>query len=279
MTYLIDDSSPSPQTDAAIPTVIPAAIPTAEPVERGRFVLHVHNRDEDSLDGNRSASGDDDDGAPNSPASPKSFDSDEIFEDVLQVEEQTSDRDLESLFGPLPSRRSCNTTPSSLETDRHGNDDEGDPRRKKQKKFTCPCCPNALRRGPCHALAAVMRKDGSAPSTGVGNMIVVFPKCFNSMGFGIVGPHWFGPVCCLFLLTGATSYYIPKALIIGQFSAMTCLLFYIVSVVSLFVVSCSDPGVVRAGGLDVGGGRHCYAGVPTTNMTAGRGWRFCDLCR
>jgi hypothetical protein len=91
------------------------------------------------------------------------------------------------LLGPLPSRRSCNTTPSSLETDRRDNDDEEDPRRRKQKKFICPCCPNALRRGQ---FAAVMGKDGSAPTTRVGNMIVVFPKCFNSMGFGIVGPHW-----------------------------------------------------------------------------------------
>ena len=189
---LNDNSSPSPQTDAAIPTVIPAAIPAAEPVERGRFVLHLHNRDDDSAGGNHSADGcdDDDDGAPDSPVSPKSFDSDEIFEDVPRVGERTSDRDLESLLGPLPSRRPCNATPSTLETDRHGNDDGGDPRRRGPRKSTCPCCPNALRRGPCHALAAVMGKDGSAPSTRVGNMIVVLPKCFNRAGFGIIGPHW-----------------------------------------------------------------------------------------
>ena len=90
----------------------------------------------------------------------------------------------------------------------------------------------------------------------------------------------FGPICCLVLLTGATSYYVPRAHLIGTFSALTCLLFYTVAVASLFAVSCMDPGVVRAGRLDAwGGGRHSYAGLPTTSMTAGRGWRFCDLCR
>ena len=97
-----------------------------------------------------------------------------------------------------------------------------------------------------------------------------------------LAPSRFGPICCLVLLTGATSYYAPKASLIGPFSALTCLLFYAVAVASLFAVSCMDPGVVRAGRLDAGGGgggRHGYSGLPTTSMTAGRGWRFCDLCR
>lgn len=58
------------------------------------------------------------------------------------------------------------------------------------------------------------------------------------------------------------------------------------ALVSLLIVSCSDPGVVRTGGgLDGataagggGAGKNGYAGVPTS-VSAGRGWRYCDLCR
>jgi hypothetical protein len=81
----------------------------------------------------------------------------------------------------------------------------------------------------------------------------------------------FGPVCCLILLTGATSYYAPMAASqVGPISALACLVLYAVSVASLLAVSCSDPGVVRS---------VPYSGLPPADATAGGGWRFCDLCR
>merc|ERR1711971_227677 len=123
------------------------------------------------------------------------------------------------------------------------------------------------------------RDGGSVPTTRVGNMIVVNHRCFHSRGFGIMGPHWFGPICCLALLTIATIYFAPKAhRNIGPISAITCLLCYIVAVSCLLVVSCSDPGVVKSGGGSEGIGRNGYAGVPMGNVSAGRGWRYCDLC-
>jgi len=86
-----------------------------------------------------------------------------------------------------------------------------------------------------------------------------------------MGPHWFGPICCVGLLTGATLYFGRKAYhTIGIGSAAICLLFYITALVSLFIVSCSDPGVVKAGSR--------YEGVPSSDVSAGRGWRYCDLC-
>jgi len=86
-----------------------------------------------------------------------------------------------------------------------------------------------------------------------------------------MGPHYFGPICCVGLLTGATCYFGGKAYhTIGIGSAAICLLFYITALVSLFIVSCSDPGVVKAG-------RNEYEGVPS-DISAGRGWRYCDLC-
>ena len=86
-----------------------------------------------------------------------------------------------------------------------------------------------------------------------------------------MGPHWFGPICCVGLLTGATFYFGRKAYhTIGVGSAAICLLFYITALVSLFIVSCSDPGLVKADSR--------YEGVPSSDVSAGRGWRYCDLC-
>lgn len=87
---------------------MPAAI-DATPVERGRFVLDVHNHDEDSVsakneDINHADNGDKNNNinaADDAPDSPKSFNSD----DVEQGEEQISDHDLERLLGPLPLKR------------------------------------------------------------------------------------------------------------------------------------------------------------------------------
>jgi len=102
-------------------------------------------------------------------------------------------------------------------------------------------------------------------------LYIQLPKCFNVYGFGIMGPHWFGPICCVGLLTGATFYFGRKAYhTIGIGSAAICLLFYITALVSLFIVSCSDPGVVKADSR--------YEGVPSSDVSAGRGWRYCDLC-
>ena len=76
-------------------------------------------------------------------------------------------------------------------------------------------------------------------------------------------------------MTGATAYFAPKAYHnIGILSGVMCLLFYIVGTVSLVILSCSDPGVVKSDGTR----RNGYNGVPTADVSAGRGWRYCDLC-
>ena len=213
----------SPQTDVAIPAAIPAAVPAAEPVERARFVLHLHDRDpdDDDDDDNNDGIRDDDDGGGGAtddcPASPRSFDSSEIFEDVLGEEgddrrRTSDDLDLEGLLCPPPHRQPPPPTTrrpfpiGGLETEdrRLGDDDgddgdDGDGRRKGRKRSSCPCRTNAVRRGPCRrALAAAFagNADGSPPpatttEARVGNMIVVFPGCFDDgWGLGIIGPHW-----------------------------------------------------------------------------------------
>ncbi|KAL3822518.1 hypothetical protein ACHAXA_001983 [Cyclostephanos tholiformis] len=313
-------SSSSSRSDGS--AVIPSAVPAAEPVERGRFVLRLHNRiDEDHDDGVAVAEGrekyradaaaedddDDDDVVLSPPDSQKSLVSDDIFEDVLVAldddVEDASDRDLESLMTTMdlspPSRR----PPNGLEMEpsdhrhhrrgrlhRHIRNEERDERK---KSTSCPRCPNNVVGRTCRRSRSSTTK--TTTTARLGNMIVIFPQCHDALGFGIIGPHCrvrvhaienktnkqkrFGPICCLTLLTGATCYLVPKASIIGPLSSLSCILLYAISASSLLVVACTDPGVVRAGGLEVGGGgRHCYAGLPTSNMTAGRGWRFCDLC-
>lgn len=267
---------------------IAAAIPAAAPVERGRFVLDVSNRDDDdSVDSENNDNenhGAADDVSP--PTSPISMRSDDAFEDVGQIENNAMENDWDRVLGPLPRRSSSGDNTDAilnlkkLEVD-NGSDDQSDNsnRRKRLKMGFCHCCPNIVRRGPWQMLAAMMGGSDSVPLPRMGNMVVLCPPCFRAVGFGIIGPHWFGPICCLGLLTIATIYFAPKAYHnIGPGSAITCLIFWTVGLVSLCIVSCSDPGVVKSGGGIDGRGSKGYAGVPTLDVTAGKGWRYCDMC-
>jgi hypothetical protein len=209
-----------------------AAIPAAEPVERGRLLV---GEEEDG-------SGDDDseeqtwnntpngvvsptttttrqqlprqqqqeeclfDGRDDAPASPDSFNADELFENILigdsndddNTRSTDQDQDLEKYL--LPSRRTVRTT---LETsteddddddsssdrndndnndDVHNNDQQRRMRRYRKKRNKCHCCPsNTIM--PC----------SSSNYSYVGNMIIVLPKCYNNsrLRFGIIGPHWY----------------------------------------------------------------------------------------
>ena len=113
--------------------VINAAVPAAQPVEKGRFVLDLHNRDDDSIADETTAN-------TNSiaePDSPKSFNSDEIFEDVdfeYGEEGKISDHDLDRLLGPLPSRRTSNPPQNSLETDCNDDDSSHDSSTTRRKR-------------------------------------------------------------------------------------------------------------------------------------------------
>ena len=91
----------------------------------------------------------------------------------------------------------------------------------------------------------------------------------------------FGPIACTILLSIATAHFAPKAFHnIGPISGISCLLFYITALVSLLIVSCSDPGVVKPESGRGDAGKNGYAGLPTSaNVSAGVGWRYCDLCR
>ena len=204
---------------------------------------------------------------------------DNVFEDEEKQfyhEGRITDQDLDRLIGPLPSRRPVNnaleTYPTSLEVE----DDWS--RKKKDLKppsHFCVCCPSFGRR------------HGSEPmfttSTKLGNVFIWSPRCFNQFGFGVIGPHWFGPICVVGLETIATFYYYPLAKNnVGAISAVICVMFYILGLFSLSLVSCSDPGIVNRLEDEINEtvGKNGYATVPKTerNITARAGWRYCDLC-
>ena len=137
---------------------ITASVPAATPVEIAESV----EKEDTMLKNNDERS------------SPKSFNSDEIFDDVDMEcggEERISDHDLDRLLDPLPLRRASGAIDNnrrSLETESTSSD-----RRKKRSKGLCPCCPQVIQRGPWQCIAAVTGRDGSVPTTRVGNMIVI----------------------------------------------------------------------------------------------------------
>lgn len=79
-----------------------------------------------------------------------------------------------------------------------------------------------------------------------GNMIVIFPARFRKNGWGIAGPHWFGPLCVLLLVSFASHYFIQiSTKRVGFISAATCIIFTLACVYNLGNVAYRDPGVVK----------------------------------
>jgi hypothetical protein len=96
-----------------------------------------------------------------------------------------------------------------------------------------------------------------------GNTRVIFPRIFARTKWGMVGPHWFGPVCVLFLVVWASHYFIGLSLKIGPLTTGTCIVFTLVTIYNLCSASFRDPGIVRD--------------QPETVDLSN--WRWCDFCR
>lgn len=168
------------------------------------------------------------------PDSPRSFDSNELFEDVVDETngeygmDRITDDDLERLMWNSDEgqrrdyrrRQHNNNTarPSSMFQQYH-----------RIRSWLCSCCPP--------------RRQHK-----IGNMIILLPYyCVTKFKCGIMGPHWFGPVACFTLLSGATSRLVPRSYrTIGPITGQICLGLYLVSVLLLGLVVCRDPGVVRS---------------------------------
>jgi hypothetical protein len=80
----------------------------------------------------------------------------------------------------------------------------------------------------------------------VGNMVIFFPSVFRAHGWGISGPHWFGPLSVLFLLVWLSSHFIRISMErIGPITTTICILFSLASICNLLNVAYRDPGVVK----------------------------------
>jgi hypothetical protein len=80
----------------------------------------------------------------------------------------------------------------------------------------------------------------------IGNMNIFLPSMFYKTGWGIAGPHWFGPFCVMFLIGLASHYFIGISMRrIGPITTAICLIFTAACAYNLVNVAYRDPGVVK----------------------------------
>ncbi|GKY98934.1 hypothetical protein MPSEU_000849200 [Mayamaea pseudoterrestris] len=76
------------------------------------------------------------------------------------------------------------------------------------------------------------------------NCHVLFPRFFFKNGFGMVGPHWFGPACILAILVGTSTMFTSMGFHIGPLTGITSIMFTVMTAYNLFNTSLRDPGLV-----------------------------------
>jgi hypothetical protein len=102
----------------------------------------------------------------------------------------------------------------------------------------------------------------------IGNMQIFFPAYFHSHGFGVLGPHWFGPLCVWGILILATHFCGKAAMAIGPISTLICYISFGACTFLLVDVSLRDPGICL------------HKTIPeTTPQEQMTGWRWCDFCQ
>lgn len=108
----------------------------------------------------------------------------------------------------------------------------------------------------------------------VGNFTILFPEYFdNSKGWGVLGPHWFGPACVWLILAFATHLCLHGVYRhnLGSVSAAICYFFLALCTWRLTDVSLRDPGMCLDRELP---------GHVMDNANGNRGdYRFCDRCQ
>lgn len=150
------------------------------------------------------------------------------IEDDDDDDDYDVDADLERLLGDVDHLEGTTTTTTKKQT----------------PSSSCYCC-------------------GGGGGHQVGNTRVIFPVIFAKTGWGMVGPHWFGPACVLCLILWASHFFITLSLKIGPVTTGTCILLTVATTYYLGSASFRDPGIVK----------DQPATVDLSN------WRWCDFCR
>lgn len=103
-----------------------------------------------------------------------------------------------------------------------------------------------------------------------GNVKVLCQGCHKRTGYGIIGPHWFGPFVVCFIVAWASTHFVHKAhTSVGPISTAVCAIFAVLTIYYLFATSFKDPGIVKA--------------KPTTSINIEdddelADHRWCDFC-
>ena len=96
-----------------------------------------------------------------------------------------------------------------------------------------------------------------------GSCIVFLPTVHARTGWGIMGPHWFGPPCVIGVLMAASSYFIRHAWDrVGPITATICTLWTAMILYLLVNAAYRNPGIVRP-----------------DQETPTRQHRWCELCK
>mmetsp|Transcript_21739 Transcript_21739/g.32206 ORF Transcript_21739/g.32206 Transcript_21739/m.32206 type:complete len:304 (+) Transcript_21739:162-1073(+) len=135
------------------------------------------------------------------------------------------------------------------------------------------------------------KKSGCCKCVKIGNTIVWNQALYKRWRIGMIGPHWCGVLFTLGLLLFASYYFTMKAYHdVGIISAGICIWLTVQATVSLFLVSCRDPGIVldadicaKLFGEDALNGpgtshRGGYSGLDNHAQGEEEGWRYCGVC-
>lgn len=99
------------------------------------------------------------------------------------------------------------------------------------------------------------------PIEKVAGYTVFCPKLYARTGWGVVGPHWFGPPCAMAVLLSASSFFIRHGWTkVGPITGSTCIIWTVVMLALLINTAYRDPGIVREE-------------TPTKNH------RWCEFCK
>jgi palmitoyltransferase len=117
--------------------------------------------------------------------------------------------------------------------------------------------------------ARTKRQNGPAWSsccgcTGPGDTTILFPRIFARSGWGMLGPHPFGPIFVMLLILWASHYFIKLSFQIGPITTAICVFATVWTMFTLCDVSFRDPGIVTDQ-------------TPPVSVDISR-WRWCDVC-
>lgn len=127
----------------------------------------------------------------------------------------------------------------------------------------------------------------------IGKTIVLSDYIYTKTKFCIIGPQWPGPLCTCGLIYLPSYFFIKKAYeSIGIISTTICIAFTVSATMSMFLVSCRDPGIVRKRSerLNPYNSSKCppassdneYEGLMGEEYDRAtaeeEGWRYCAVC-